>query len=208
MYDDDSITWDDAAFAQIDAAVAAHNQFCGSTDGSELPKQLVDLPDDVLAVVLARVPFRSPESLVPPGFYWNPLVAAQLRLVCKRFLKLMNTKAFLTEVKGAPMGRATLEELSHQVQTSLRLEATTVVRGRIRKIQSHQLQNGSIEQWMTVSDHTGSYTVALTEQALDQLISCIDPLAPTPNLAEYQAMMDHPMYDPNLHVLLLKRSGS
>ena len=62
----------------IDAAVAAHNQFCGSTDGSELPKQLVDLPDDVLAVVLARVPFRSPESLVPPGFYWNPLAAAQL----------------------------------------------------------------------------------------------------------------------------------
>ncbi len=150
---------------------------------------MLELPDELVTAILAQVPSRDPSSLVPTGFYWNPGTAAQLRLVCKRFCKLINAKAYLKEVKATPVGRVTLEEVTRQVQTCLCLEATVTLRVTMTRIRTLRLPHRR-HSWdhdfelrprehvrrychfARVVDATGTRTVVMSDKAVEQLRSC------------------------------------
>ena len=159
------------------------------TRGKSAKKMLTQLPDELVTAILAQVPSRDPSSLVPTGFYWNPGTAAQLRLVCKRFCKLINAKAYLKEVKATPVGRVTLEEVTRQVQTCLCLEATVTLRVTMTRIRTLRLPHRR-HSWdhdfelrprehvrrychfARVVDATGTRTVVMSDKAVEQLRSC------------------------------------
>lgn len=133
-----------------------------------MPTQLDSLGDDELAAVLSQVPFRDPQALIPPGFYWRPPAHTTLRLVCSRFKAVLDSRACHAARAAAPVGRVTLAEASNHVQTCVRLGATIIVRGAIAQLKTVNSAGTSVG---CCHDSTGCMTLVFPPHATRQLRS-------------------------------------
>ena len=121
------------------------------------------LSDDALAMVLARVPFREPDSLQPAGFYWQPRAHFELRLVCKRFQSVVDSSLYRLQLGRAPAGRVCIRELIQHVQTCVVLGAVVSVRARLHRHNdvSSRLVGSTWCHVVTIGDGTGCCTVPI-----------------------------------------------